>query len=377
MGSVGRGEGMKQSDVAKDHECVTADTTTSAAAPVHGGQLKTSGDVTQPDDSGSKDSENEPSSSEASSSSESESESDSDSGSDDEPDIELSESELVYRGPPDDRKALMAHRKRIRERQEELQRAHDAWVQREKRREKANLAIEQAEEMEEARLTQKRDAEMLEVNKAREKLTREYTQKRLQLMNAAHAGGGALGMDRYFNVYHYLPEVDPARLYVEPNYQVDGNRRTLHKNSDKEWGYYCFLEEYDQLCNYLNSYGRREYALLTQLGQPRITNNMIKHMRCRAREEQEAEAQEKKRLREEKRRLREEKRLKEEAERQAARIAAGMPVPAAQETRIQKFHLICLSRLPTSSARRRISTGGKWMRSPTLTNSRASTRMAT
>ena len=135
---------------------------------------------------------------------------------------------------------------------EELQRAHDAWVQREKRREKANLAIEQAEEMEEARLTQKRDAEMLEVNKAREKLTREYTQKRLQLMNAAHAGGGALGMDRYFNVYHYLPEVDPARLYVEPNYQVDGSRRTLHKNSDKEWGYYCFLEEYDQLCNYLN-----------------------------------------------------------------------------------------------------------------------------
>ena len=75
-------------------------------------------------------------------------------------------------------------------------------------------------------------------------------------------------MDRYFNVYHYLPEVDPTRLYVEANYRADGSRKTLHKKSDKVWGYYCFLEEYDQLCNYLNSYGRREYALLTQLSQP-------------------------------------------------------------------------------------------------------------
>ena len=247
-----------------------------------------------------------------------------DSGSDDEPDVELSESELAYQGHPDDRKALLAHRKRVRERQEEVQSAHAAWVKREKEREKVNLALEQEGAREAARLKEKRDAEMLEVDMARDNLKKDYTQNRLKLMNAVHAGGGGLGMDRYFNVYHYLPEVDPARLYVEPNYRADGSGKTLHKNSDKVWGYYCFLEEYDQLCNYLNSYGRREYALLTQLSQPRITNNMIQHMRCRTREEQEAEAQEKKRLREEKKRLREEQRRQEEAERQAARLAAGM-----------------------------------------------------
>ena len=73
---------------------------------------------------------------------------------------------------------------------------------------------------------------MLEVDMARDNLKKDYTQNRLKLMNAVHAGGGGLGMDRYFNVYHYLPEVDPARLYVEPNYRADGSGKTLHKNSD-------------------------------------------------------------------------------------------------------------------------------------------------
>ena len=284
-----------------------------------------SSDVSGSDSASDSSSEGEESSSEEEESSSEEEESSSEEE-DEEPPKELDEEELVYEGDPLDRKAIMAHRQRVRVRQAEVQQLHSEWEKREKAREKDRLAKERAEELHEARLIQKRDQEMHEVEKAREVLNRDYMQKRLDLMSTVHAGGGPLGMDRYFNVYHYLPEVDPSRLYIEPNYRVEDPRKTLHRNSDKVWGYYCFLEEFDQLCNYLNAYGRREYTLLTQLNKPHITSNMVKFMRCRTREKQEAEAQERAKLRAEKKRLREERKRKEEAEKQAARIAAGMSI---------------------------------------------------
>ena len=147
--------------------------------------------------------------------------------SEDEPEPEkfLDPEEAIYTGHPDDRKALMAHRSWVRSREEHISRTYQAWSTKTKKKERSGSAAEKS-------LIRQKANELAIIEAKGKRIKISYDRESFIHHQGLQAGGQVLGMDRYFNMYHYLPEVDPSRIYIEPNVNPDTGK-PFHNKSGK------------------------------------------------------------------------------------------------------------------------------------------------
>jgi hypothetical protein len=266
---------------------------------------------------------------EESSSEEEESEEEDESEEDAEPPLYIEIEETIFNGDPNDRKAILAHRKSVEARKVAIKSTHLAW----KKRQKVKAAQRRQKEMKAQRELmaeqQKEEERKMEVLKREQEwdlkeIKRHEAHGRAIAKPAAavRAGGGALGMDRAFNEYWFFPEADTTRLYVLPGNPEDNGlgRGSSRVKSETHWGVYEFKEDIEALVKSLHSRGIRESALLKRLSDPVVYHTLTRRMRSREAEEIARQKAAAKKARAEKlidrEKLLAEKRAAEEARRQ-------------------------------------------------------------
>lgn len=169
------------------------------------------------------------------------------------PPDELPEEVRIFRGDPCDRKALLAHRKKVSDMDAELTKRRIEWDRRHREtamREAAESKREakerqQAEEEAEERAAEAARQRALAIaNKHRDA---DELEKRLQQLATRSE---PLGMDRKGNRYWWL-KVDRSCVYVE--------------GADGKWSRYTYMAEIDALLDYLDYRGVQERPLIERL----------------------------------------------------------------------------------------------------------------